>query len=168
METNTENRKPNTENRLRIHIRWMIRRDMPAVLAIEKASFEFPWFEEDFVRSLRQRNCLGMVATLSSTTRIYDHVIGYMLYDLNKSHIHLLNFAVDPDCRRNGVGTKMIEKLVGKLSKSRRSRIILEVRESNLDAQLFFREHGFRAVSVLRGYYDDTAEDAYVMELRYQ
>ena len=47
---------------LRVHIRWMIRRDMPEVLDIERDSFEFPWSEEDFMRCLRQRNCIGMVA----------------------------------------------------------------------------------------------------------
>ncbi len=30
---------------VRVHIRWMIRRDMPEVLAIEDESFEFPWLE---------------------------------------------------------------------------------------------------------------------------
>ena len=44
----------------------------------------------------------------------------------------------------------MIAKLIAKLSSQRRSRIVLEVRETNLAAQLFFRENGFRAVSVLR------------------
>ena len=44
----------------------------------------------------------------------------------------------------------------------------LEVRETNLAAQLFFRTQGFRAVSVLRSYYDDTPEDAYVMSYRYR
>ena len=43
----------------------------------------------------------------------------------------------------------------------------LEVRETNLAAQLFFRSLGFRAVNVLRNYYDDTPEDAYVMQYRY-
>ena len=45
-----------------VHIRWMIRRDMAEVLEIERAAFEFPWFEEEFIRCLRQRNCIGMVA----------------------------------------------------------------------------------------------------------
>ncbi len=61
----------------------------------------------------------------------------------------------------------MMAKLTGKLSQQRRNRILLEVRETNLDAQLFFRTEGFRAVSVLRDYYEDTPEDAYVMQYRY-
>ena len=145
-----------------VHIRWMIRRDMPTVLDIEADSFEFPWLEDDFIRCLRQRNCIGMVVELD------DRVVGFMVYELSKTRLHMLNFAVAPEFRRFGVGSQMIRKLIGKLSAQRRSRIMLEVRETNLAAQLFFRENGFRAVSVLREYYEDTPEDAYLMQYRYR
>jgi ribosomal-protein-alanine N-acetyltransferase len=148
--------------KVRVHIRWMIRRDMPSVLATECECFEFPWSEEDFIRCLRQRNCIGMVAEHG------DQVVGFMIYELNKTRIHVLNFAVAEGYRRHGVGSQMIGKLVGKLSPQRRSRITLEVRETNLPAQLFFRSAGFRAVSVLRKFYEDTPEDAYLMQFRYR
>lgn len=147
---------------IRVHVRWMIRRDMPEVLAIEAQSFEFPWSEEEFIRCLRQRNCIGMVAE-------YDNqVVGFMIYELHKSRIHVLNFAVNRHYRRLGVGTQMVAKLIGKLSLQRRNRIMLEIRETNLPAQLFFRDNGFRAVSVLREFYEDTPEDAYLMQFRYR
>ena len=145
-----------------IHIRWMIRRDMPAVLGIENNCFEFAWTEEDFIRCLRQRNCIGMVAEKD------DEVVGFMIYELHKNRLHILNFAVHEDQRRNGVGKAMVSKLLGKLSQERRNRIMLEVRETNLEAQLFFKSLGFRAISVLRDFYDDTVEDAYLMQFRYQ
>ena len=145
-----------------VHIRWMIRRDMSEVLEIEQNSFEFPWSEDDFIRCLRQRNCIGMVAEAD------DRVVGFMIYELHKNQLHVLNFAVRPDARRRGVGVQMVNKLIGKLSQQRRNRIVLEIRETNLAAQLFFRNLDFRAVSVLRDYYDDTVEDAYVMQYRYK
>ncbi len=151
-----------TDFDISVHIRWMIRRDMPEVLDIEKNSFEFPWSEEDFIRCLRQRNCIGMVAEYD------ERVVGFMIYELHKNQLHVLNFSVRPDARRRGVGQQMINKLVGKLSQQRRNRIVLEIRETNLAAQLFFRKSDFRAVSVLRDYYDDTTEDAYVMQYRYK
>jgi len=150
------------KQQLRVHIRWMIRRDMPEVLGIEAESFEFPWLEEDFIRCLRQRNCIGMVAEHD------DRVVGFMIYELAKNRIQVLNFATAAEHRRRGVGAQMIGKLIGKLSAQRRTRIILEVRETNLPAQLFFRDNGFRAVSVLRDYYEDTPEDAYVMQYRFR
>ncbi len=144
-----------------VHIRWMIRRDMPEVLAIESGSFEFPWTEDDFVRCLRQRNRIGMVAESNQQIR------GFMIYELHRDRLHLLNFAVIPLWQRFGVGRQLIQKLVGKLSPQRRNRIMLEVRESNLSAQLFFKSQGFRAICVLRDFYEDTTEDAYLMQYRY-
>ncbi|MCC6123558.1 MAG: ribosomal protein S18-alanine N-acetyltransferase [Pirellulales bacterium] len=140
----------------------MIRRDMPEVLAIEGGNFEFPWLEEDFIRSLRQRNCIGMVAEQE------DRVVGFMIYELHKTRIHVLNFAVAGGFQRRGVGSQMLAKLTNKLSPQRRTRIALEVRETNLPAQLFFRENGFRAVSVLKNFYADSPEDAYLMQYRYR
>ncbi|MCH2113753.1 MAG: ribosomal protein S18-alanine N-acetyltransferase [Pirellulales bacterium] len=152
----------NRKQQLRVHIRWMIRRDMAEVLAIERESFEFPWFEEDFIRCLRQRNCIGMVAEQG------ERVVGFMIYELHKTRLHILNFSVSDSARRRGVGRQMAEKLASKLSGQRRKRISLEVRETNLGAQLFFKNVGFRATSVLRAYYDDSPEDAYVMQLQYK
>jgi ribosomal-protein-alanine N-acetyltransferase len=151
---------PDQKQEVRVHIRWMIRRDMLEVLEIENRSFEFPWIDEDFIRCLRQRNCIGMVAEHE------DRVVGFMIYELLKTRIHVLNFAVHTDYQRRGVGSQMVAKLIGKLSLQRRSRLLLEVRETNLGAQLFFRENGFRAVSVLHDYYHDTPEDAYLMQFR--
>src|SRR5207253_7769626 len=88
-----------------VHIRWMIRRDMPHVLAIEQESFEFPWSEEDFIRCLRQRNCIGMVA------EVEDKIVGFMVYELHKTRLHLLNFAVAGLWQRRGIGTQMAGKL---------------------------------------------------------
>ncbi len=142
---------------LTVHIRWIIRRDIPEVLDIEWHSFEFPWSEEDFVRCLGQRNCIGMVAEHD------DRVVGYMIYELKGSSIHVLNFAVAAEYRRRGVGSQMVAKLITKLRAQGWTCIALEVRETNLPAQLFFRACGFRGVAVLHGRYEDTGEDAFVM-----
>ncbi|HEX8204264.1 MAG TPA: ribosomal protein S18-alanine N-acetyltransferase [Isosphaeraceae bacterium] len=149
---------PTAKAQVRVHIRWMIRRDMPEVLAIEHASFEFPWCEEEFLRVLRQRNCIGMVAELG------ERVVGFMIYELHKAKLQVLNFAVAPEVRRQGVGRQMMVKLVGKLSSHRRTRIVLHVRETNLGAQMFYKVQGFRATEILREQYEDTGEDAYLMQ----
>ena len=93
------------KEQVRVHIRWMIRRDMPEVLQTEQESFEYSWTEEDFLRCLRQRNCIGMVAEQG------EKVVGFMIYELHKNKLHILNFAVNPGCRRFGVGAQMVAKL---------------------------------------------------------
>jgi ribosomal-protein-alanine N-acetyltransferase len=143
-----------------VHIRWMIRRDMPEVMRSERASFEYSWTEDDFLRCLRQRNCIGMVAEQG------ERITGFMIYELHKTRLHLLNFAVHPSARRTGVGRLMVAKLVYKLTSHRRQKITLAVRERNLVAQMFFRAHGFQATRLLQNYYEDSGEDAYQMELK--
>jgi len=143
-----------------VQIRLLIRRDMADVLRIEQESFEFPWAEEDFLGCLRQRNCIGMVAEHE------QEIAGFMVYELHKSRLGILNFAVTPEARRKNVGYQMVTKLIDKLSLQRRNELLLEIRETNLDGQLFFSWHGFKAVSILRNHYDDSTEDAYVMRYR--
>jgi [ribosomal protein S18]-alanine N-acetyltransferase len=142
------------------HVRWMIRRDLPTVLNIEKRCFEYPWGENDFIAALRQRTIIGMVAERG------DQVLGFMIYELHKFRLHLISMAVDPDYSRQGIGRTMVEKLVSKMSYQGRNRVMLEVRETNLPAQLFFKSLGFRAVGILNQFYDDCDEDAYQMQLR--
>lgn len=158
--------------KVRVHIRWMIRRDMPEVLKAELASFDFAWTEEDFLRCLRQRNCIGMVAEVDGPIGTMNgphtgsRVIGFMIYELHKNRLHVLNFAVHPQARRTGIGSQMVAKLINKLSTHRRQKITLAVRERNLSAQMFFRAHDFKATRVLRNYYEDSGEDAFQMEFR--
>ena len=73
------------------------------------------------------------------------------------------HFAEDPALEKP---QSLSAKLIDKLSQQRRQEILLEVRESNLEAQLFFKNLDFLAVRVLRNHYDDTTEDAYVMRYR--
>ena len=120
----------------------MIRRDMPEVLAIEQACFlDDPWDEDAFIRELRVRNNIAMVAERD------ERIVGFMLYQLGKRWLDILNFAVHPGAWRRGVGTQMVRKLTGKLSMDRRNRVAANVREENLDGQLFFRAMGFEAVA---------------------
>lgn len=144
------------------HIRWMIHRDTPAVLDIERRSFEFPWSEDDLLRCLRQRNCIGMVADCEET------VAGFMVYELQLTKLEILNFAVHPQWRRRGIGQAMVNKLKSKLSPLKRSQLWLMIRETNLAAQLFFARQGFRYESTLRDFYqnDPCEDDAYLFAYR--
>lgn len=145
-----------------VRVRWLIARDRQEILAIENHSFpDHPWAIEEFTRCLRQRNCIGMVAEHEG------RIIGYHVYEFSRDSLHILNFAVHRVFRRLGVGQKMLQKMISRLSPGRRNKITLEVRETNLEAQLFFRAMGFRATRVLRDFYEVTADDAYEMEFQY-
>jgi [ribosomal protein S18]-alanine N-acetyltransferase len=147
-----------------VSIRWMIRRDLDTgeVLQIEKDCFQFAWTKDEFIRALRQRECIGMVAELN------DEIVGYMIYELHKNRIHVINFAVSPKYQWSGVGSQMVEMLNGKLVYQRRNRIAADVRETNLTALNFFKACGFRATGLIKEFYEDSPEDAITMVYRVQ
>lgn len=139
------------------HIRWVIRRDMQEVMAID-ASNNYAWSEDEFLRVLRQRNAIGMVAEWE------EKIVGFMIYELHKFKLHVLHFCIHPDYRRRGIGLAMSQKLVSKLSSHRRVQITANVRERDLSVQMFLRSQGFKASLVVRSFFEDSGEDAFRME----
>lgn len=124
-----------------VHIRWMIRRDMPEVLEIENSCFERPWSEEEFVSFLRQRNSIGMVAECG------ERVFGYMIYELHRKYYYLINLAVHPASHRLSVGAQLIGRLMSKLNFEnceRRQELCCNIPETCIEAQLLFRCLGIR------------------------
>lgn len=138
-------------------VRWILRRDMPVVLDIEKRSFSDPWTEEEFIGFLREPGGIGNVIEHD------DQIVGYILFDLMPGRIYVANMAVDPKYRRMGLGSKLIDKIKRKLTDVGRNRISTHVNERNLGAQLFLREHGFRCERIEKGMYDKSDLDAYLM-----
>jgi ribosomal-protein-alanine N-acetyltransferase len=143
-----------------VHVRWMVRRDFAQVLAIEESCFEFPWTEKEFLQCLREPNCLGLVAEHE------DRVVGFVIYETPKNRILVTNIATDPAFQRHSIARQMIQKLVTKMLYQQRHKIVIEIRETNLPALLCFRSLGFRAMTVLKNFFEDQSEDAYVLQYR--
>lgn len=138
-------------------LRWMINRDLPRILEIDESSFEYPWSEEEIIACVKQSNNIGMVAEVN------EDVVGYMIYEMRKKEIEILVFAVHPKYRRSGIGGALIGRLICKLI-GQRSKIVVAVQESNLQAQLFLRNMGFLCTHVEKDCYDECDEDSYVMQ----
>ena len=143
-----------------IHIRWLIRRDLDRVLAIERASFVAPWNIGDFIAVLKHRTVTGIVAEAESS----GLVVGYAVYDMRPDRIELINLAVAPDYRLRWIGTQLVWQLHDCCLRGRRNLIRARVSERNLGAQLFFRVRGFVATSIEREPYGEADHDAYVMD----
>ncbi len=134
-----------------VHIRWMIRRDLPDVLVAD-AGTASPLGEQEILRQLRDRNCIGMVAESG------DRVVGFMIYQLHKKRLEVVTLAVAPRWRNRGVGRALLAKLARKLSPDRRSVALLDVPEHALDVQKFLRACGVPAVAVVRHGCDDGSD----------
>lgn len=145
-----------TATKQQAEIRYLIRSDLDEVEEIASSAFRDRWFKSDFTSELAIRNQIGRVALIDG------RVAGFVVYALHKNRIEILNLCVSGDVRRQGVGSTLVDNLKGALTKLRRSRLTIRVRERNLVAQSFFRSCGFKASHIERSFFED-GEDAYVM-----
>jgi len=128
-----------------VRVRWMIRRDLPAVLAIcQQCDAEFQT-EEDLYDLLRDRRTVGMVAEHTET----GEVCGVMVYELSKSEMNLKLFAVSISHRWGGVCRQMDACLTEKLRVTHRERIYADVPAELVSLQVCLRSLGWRAMQIL-------------------
>ena len=131
---------------------------MQRIIEIESDSFEEPWKEDDFLYFRNRTNSMIDIADY------HKEVVGYICYELHEDGISLVNIAVSRNLRRRSIGSQMIQFLIRFLKSKKLKYIDFRIRETNLRAQLFFSKCGFRGVRVLRNYFEDTGEDAFLME----
>lgn len=120
--------------------RDLMPRDLTAVLAIDRQSFQDPWSEEDFDGALGPRNCIGLVIASN-----VDVVLGYTLYELHENSIRIRRMAVLPDLRRLGLGSKMLRGIQDRLSVDILPSLSMEVAANNRVVNEFLRNAGFKA-----------------------
>lgn len=135
--------------RIRFHVRWMIRADMAGVMETERTSFRVPQAKEEILSKLCARNCIGMIVEPNFAWPCERPVAGFMLYALHEDCLETLDFAVHSAMRRHGAGTAMMQTLLQKLSPHRRISVDVSVHERNLPMQLFLRDQGFQADPII-------------------
>lgn len=134
--------------------------DLEGMLDIEELCFEYPWTEKDWKRLSKCSNVVSFVVEQKIQNK--NCIIGILSYELIKDGVEILNIVVHPRFWRKGIGRKLIEQLKSKVSLDYQHRkIVLHVRETNLDAQLFFRSLNFRATKIIKDHYLETNENAY-------
>lgn len=145
---------------LRVHTRWLLRRDMPDAVRL-LAELPCPWTAgdlDDFLGSPRGTAHVAEVPDPSAECGW--RLAGMMLSVPGRKEIALEMLAVAPRYRRLGVASALVERLKMTLSRERRNRVVCDVREGNLGLQLFLKRQGFLAVRLKRGFFQDTGEDA--------
>lgn len=143
------------------HFRWALTADLQRLAEIEAESFPVPWSEHEFLRFHKEPQ-----STVIRVLEIDSHVVGYAAYRLQRSSVFLANLAVARNYRRLGLGSRLIEDVELRCRNSGdRKAIRTLISEWNTPAHLFLRSTGFRALGVIRAWYDDTPEgepwDAY-------
>jgi ribosomal-protein-alanine N-acetyltransferase len=138
-------------------LRWIISADVPALLPLAEQCAALQWSKEDF------RECFRSVDTIGKVAEVDGAVAGFMVYKLDHDlrEVFIKHLAVAPAWQRHGVGRALVQSLDDKLRQSY-ARVSAIVPESDLAALYLLRDAGYRAVRVLRNWFDD--QDAYLMQ----
>lgn len=141
-------------------IRRAERADVPALASIERRCFSDPWTEAGILESIQSETAFAVVAENA------EGELGYLMARLSGEEGEILNLAVLPGYRRQGVGRRLLEHGLAFLVGRGVREAYLEVRESNLAARDLYLGFGFRPVGVRPHYYRNPAEDALVLRAR--
>ncbi len=138
-------------------IRNMREDDIPSVYEIEEISFTTPSTKQDFLNKIYEKNALSKVAVFK------EKIIGYICVHYRLHESHILNLAVHPDFRRQGVAARLMDEAIRELKKRGCVFMHLKVRISNTGAQRFYELFGFEVESIRKKYYGNPDEDALLM-----
>jgi ribosomal-protein-alanine N-acetyltransferase len=137
----------------------MVAADLPEVVAIERASFANPWTGPLFLQELH----VGFSRTIVARRRD-GTIAGYVCRWLVADEIHILNVAVDPRSRGQGLGGALMGQVLDEAAHRQVVAVTLEVRRSNLPGRRLYESFGFEEVGARRDYYG-RGEDALIMRL---
>jgi ribosomal-protein-alanine N-acetyltransferase len=137
-------------------IRRLTYADLPQVIAVERRAFPSPWSLAMFVLEMSKPSGMCLAALVDR------RLVGYLICSRYDTVWHVMNVAVDPEARRQGVATALLADLLGRIDDPE-ARFTLEVRPSNLGALRLYERFGFRAAGVRKRYYQDNGEDATIM-----
>jgi ribosomal-protein-alanine N-acetyltransferase len=141
-----------------VEIRPMHELDIPMVVAVEKAAYQFPWSEGIF------RDCLR-VGYVCRVIDVAGDLAGYGIMSVGAGEAHILNVCVRGEYRCRGFARKTLLYLLDRAHDAGVQEAYLEVRPSNVAAARLYHSLGFEQVGIRRGYYQALMgrEDACVL-----
>ncbi len=132
--------------------------DLDAIELIERASYPTPWSRSMFASELAKQSSLSIAAVTPA-----EQLVGYLVLSRYVDAWHVMNVAVDPEYRRFGIASAMLDHLFELTRGDAERGYTLEVRVSNTPAIRLYESFGFASRGVRRGYYTDNREDALIM-----
>lgn len=116
------------------------------LLILENICFPVPWQEKDFRRLIKDKRNISLAAEID------DKIVGYVIFEIVGLNCNLAAVAVSPNMRRKKIGSTLVRQVLTTMTEVF-EKISVMASEKNLDAQLFFRSLGFKAVQVSKDFY---------------
>lgn len=148
--------------------------DLDQIHQLERSVFSTPWSRKALAHQLSPDNKDAKLFVLylpgkdqaddSMTSETGEEILGYGGYYLHVDEGEILNIAILPDHRHQGLGRKLLAFLLADAKARRVQRLTLEVRKSNEAARRLYASQGFVPCGERKNYYDKPREDALILE----
>ena len=138
-------------------IREMKNGDVAAIAELEKLCFSDPWSENSIASEVNNPLSYWLVAEVDG------EVAGYVGSQSVLDAADMMNLAVSPKCRKQGIGQALVKNLVHHLQQNNVIALLLEVRVSNAPAIALYEKMGFVQVGRRPKYYHNPREDALIL-----
>ena len=147
--------------------RIMQEADLEQVILTEKSSHLTPWKELHFLDCIASNYWNYVLVDCSSPLALIGHCVVMPAFE----EAHLLNITIHQDYRRLGIAKKALQAIEQTCVERSFERILLEVRQSNVEAVSLYQAIGFQQIGIRKGYYQlplthqqNAREDAIVMQ----
>lgn len=140
-----------------IKIETMTDAHVEQVAALEKLCFCDPWSKNSIRTELSNPLSLWLVALDG------ERVAGYIGSQSVQGESDMMNVAVDPAYRRQGIGEQLVTQLAVQLKELGNESLTLEVRISNEGAIALYGKLAFQQVGRRPNYYRNPKEDALIL-----
>ena len=140
-----------------ITIEPMCAHHITQIASLEQQCFSDPWSENSVASELKNPLSLWLVALDGET------VAGYIGSQSVLDAADMMNLAVSPNYRRQGVASQLVTQLVEQLAARGVNALVLEVRVSNTPAITLYHKLGFTQVGRRPRYYSHPREDALIL-----
>lgn len=135
---------------------------VPQIARLEEICFSEPWSEKSIASELENPLSLWLVALDGET------VAGYIGSQTVMDETDMMNVAVHPEYRRQGIGEALVMALIRQLQQTGSRNLSLEVRTSNVSARNLYEKLGFIQVGKRPRYYRNPREDAYILRKEWE
>lgn len=143
-------------------LRRAVRADVPALVALERASFSHPWTAAQLEEEVAGASP-GMVLVLEGPAGGRRGLRASCAFRLVLDEMHVMNLAVAAPARRQGLARWLLRFAMERARREGAVRALLEVRAGNREAVALYESLGFCRLGVRRDYYHEPDEDALVL-----
>jgi [ribosomal protein S18]-alanine N-acetyltransferase len=164
-----------------LRLRYMRMEDVTRIYEIDQLSFSIPWTPKSYAYEINDNDTSHMIVLetipdgqgrprglldfLRRPLTPAPLIVGYGGVWIISGEAHVSTIATHPDWRRKGYGEILLNAMLRRALQLQSDYCVLEVRQSNLNAQALYRKYGFEVVGRRKGYYRDNNEDALLMHV---